>query len=148
LRIKRVFHHYKDCEEFNSQLWKYVPPETRQGYVEKSAALMLDCAAFEKAMNRVIDEWPNSIEAALSASTMNHQAWMGHAGCAINHDAPEDLTRLAWRTLTEEQQALANAAADRSIAHWKEKYVRSFEYKSNQRPLLRINGAGVWEPGF
>lgn len=83
---------------------------------------MLDCAAFEAAMVRAVNEWPFSCEAALTAGTMNHQAWIGHAGCAINHDAPEDLTRLAWRTLNQEQQDLANQAANRAIAHWKEKY--------------------------
>lgn len=104
-------------------MWKQVPIEDRQSYTDKSAALMLDCKAFEAAMKRAVVEWPHSCEAALSASTMNHQAWMGHAGCAINHDAPEDLTRLAWRTLTQAQQDAANAAADRAIAFWRERYL-------------------------
>lgn len=77
---------------------------------------------FEAAMKRAVDEWPFSCEAALTAGTMNHQAWIGHAGCAINHNAPEDLTRLAWRSLTKEQQDLANMAADNAIAYWRVKY--------------------------
>lgn len=83
---------------------------------------MIDYQSFEDAMKRAVDEWPFSCEAALTASVMNHQAWIGHAGCAINHDAPEDITRLAWRTLTQEQQDLANMAADKAIAYWKGKY--------------------------
>lgn len=94
----------------------------RQSYQDKSASLMIDYKLFEDAMKRVVDEWPFSCEAALTASVMNHQAWIGHAGCAINHDAPEDITRLAWRTLTQEQQDLANMAADNAIAYWKGKY--------------------------
>ncbi len=133
MKFKRVFHHYKDCEEYASNLWKYVPPEDRQAYIDQSATLMLDCAAFEAAMNRAVDEWPNSCEAALTASTMNHQAWLGHAGCAINHNAPEDLTRLAWRTLTETQQDLANAAADRSIARWRENYIAKLKQKTEKK---------------
>jgi len=121
-KIKRVFHHYMKCEEYTSNMWKVVPIEERQSLQDKSAALMLDCAAFESAMKRVVDEWPFSCESALTASTMNHQAWIGHAGCAINHNAPEDLTRLAWRTLNQAQQDSANAAADLAIAYWKEKY--------------------------
>lgn len=124
-KIKRVFHHYKLCEEYTSQMWKQVPIEARQGYQDKSQALMLDCDAFEAAMKRAVVEWPFSSEASLSASTMNHQAWMGHAGCAINHDAPEDLTRLAWRTLNQAQQDAANAAADRAIAFWRERYLET-----------------------
>lgn len=122
-KIKRVFHHYKKCEEYTSNMWKVVPIETRQDYQDKSAALMLDCSQFEFAMKRAVDEWPFSCEAALTASTMNHQAWIGHAGCAINHNAPEDITRLAWRTLNQAQQDAANAAADNAIQYWKEKYL-------------------------
>lgn len=87
-----------------------------------SANLMIDYPAFEASMKRAVDEWPFSCEAALTASVINHQAWIGHAGCAINHNAPEDITRLAWRTLTQEQQYLANMAADNAIAYWKGKY--------------------------
>jgi len=120
--MKRVFHHYKKCEEYRTNMWKQVPVSERQSYQDKSASLMIDYQAFERAMKRAVDEWPFSCEAALTASVMNHQAWIGHAGCAINHDAPEDITRLAWRTLTQEQQDLANMAADNAIAYWKGKY--------------------------
>ena len=123
MKIKRVFHHYKLCEEYRTNMWKAVPVDERDGYQEQSRSLMLDPDAFEAAMKRAVDEWPYSCEAALTASTMNHQAWIGHAGCAINHDAPEDLTRLAWRTLTQSQQDAANAAADNAIRYWREKYM-------------------------
>lgn len=130
MKIKRVFHHYKLCEEYNSNMWRVIPIDERPAAIDSSAKLMIYFDAFETACNRVITEWPYSCEAALSASTMNHQAWIGHAACALNHGAPEDLTRLGWRTLTEQQQDDANAAADRAIANWKEKYV--FNLKNKQ----------------
>lgn len=103
-------------------MWKMVPPNEREQYVTASAALMRDPAAFEAAMCKAVDQWPNSCEAALTASVMNHQAWIGHAGCAVNHDAPEELTRLAWRMLTQSEQDAANAAADRAIQYWRDNY--------------------------
>lgn len=124
-KIKRVYHHYLKCEEYKTDMWKAAPIGERQWLQDKSADLMKDVAAFEAAMFRVVNEWPFSCEANLSASVINHQAWMGHAGCAINHNAPEDITRLAWRTLTEFEQDLANAAADRAIAAWREKYLEN-----------------------
>ena len=49
---------------------------------------------------------------------MNRRAWLGHAGCCIAVDSPEDLTRLAWHTLTTEQQERADAVAEEAIATW------------------------------
>lgn len=124
MKIKRVFHRWEKCEEYKSNMWKVIHPQERDDAQEHSRNLMIECDTFEDACRRVVDEWPFSCEAALSASTMNHQAWIGHAACALNHGAPEDITRLAWRTLSQEQQELANAAADRAIAYWREGYIR------------------------
>jgi len=114
-------------------MWKMVPIEDRQSYQDQSANLMIDCERFYDAMKRAIHEWPFSCEASLSASTMNHQAFMGHVGCAINHNSPEDITRLAWRTLTQDQQDKANFEADRAIKYWKENYVPTC---SNEQSLF------------
>jgi len=119
-KFKRVYHHYLKCEEFSSQMWRQA--EDKDAAIAASAALMIDHAAFELACLRVVREWLFSCEANLTASVINHQAWIGHAACALNHGAPEDLTRLAWRTLTQEQQDLANLAADRAIEHWSNNY--------------------------
>ncbi|MNQ24554.1 hypothetical protein D3C85_377500 [compost metagenome] len=103
-------------------MWKQIPVETREFAILASAELMIDADAFEAACKHAIDTWPNSTEANLTASVINHQAWLGHAACCLSHGASEDLTRLGWRTLTEEQQDAANAAAGRAIAYWEEKY--------------------------
>lgn len=128
MKIKRVFHHYKKCEEYQSNMWKQVPVADREELQEHSRNLMIEHDVFETVCRQVVDSWPYSCEAALSASVMNHQAWIGHAACAFNHNAPEDITRLAWRSLNKEQQDLANKAADNAIAYWKEKYIKE---KSN-----------------
>ena len=83
---------------------------------------MIDVDLFEAAMMRAVSEWPMSCEANLTASSINHQAWIGHAGCAIVANSPEDMTRLGWRSLSQEQQDLANAAADRCILFWRKNY--------------------------
>lgn len=103
-------------------MWKQIPIEQREEKINQSFQLMLNVNEFEKAMKRAVDEWPLSCEQNLTASVINHQAWLGHAGCAVNHDAPEDLTRLAWSMLNKEQQDLANLAADRAKEYWRGKY--------------------------
>lgn len=122
-KFKRVYRHYLECEEYASPMWKTLPVEERELMTQASADLMIDAPAFEAACIRAVDEWPNSAEVNLTASVINHQAWIGHAACCINHGASEDLTRLGWRTLTSDQQDAANAAADVAIKYWGDKYV-------------------------
>lgn len=121
MRIKRVYHHHSKMEEYKSNMWRVV--DDKDYAVSESARLMIAHGEFEAACHRVVREWPFSTEAALSATVINHQAWIGHAACALNHGSPEDMTRQAWRTLTEDQQSLANAAADKAIAAWRTSYV-------------------------
>lgn len=125
MKFKRVYHHHDAMEEFHSVMWKQIPPEQRDEAVRLSAELMIDAERFKLACIRAIEEWPNSAEANLTASVINHQAWIGHAACCINHGAPEDLTRLAWRTLTKEQQDAANVAADQAIEYWGLNYAKA-----------------------
>jgi hypothetical protein len=73
---------------------------------------------FEQAMARVLDEWPNSVEAALTDPAINQRAWMGQAGCYLATGSPEACTRSGWWHLDAAQQQAANAAAGRVIAVW------------------------------
>lgn len=123
MRIKRIFHRFEKCEEYKSNMWKACDPVEREKFIEEARNLMIAVDDFYAAMVQAVHDWPFSCEANLTASSMNHQAWLGHAGCAIAVNSPEDMTRLAWRTLTQEQQDAANAAADRAIAVWKEKHI-------------------------
>jgi hypothetical protein len=121
-RFKRVYRHYSECEEYAGDMWKVLPIEDRIGMPEKSAALMIDHELFRDQCLDVLESWPNSCDVNLSATVINHQAWIGHAACYLHHGASEDLTRLGWRMMTEEQQGQANLAADVAINKWGDKY--------------------------
>lgn len=106
-------------EEFQSNMWREVPIETRQGYVDATADLMRSPDDFELAMLEAVSMWPNSTAAALTTPSLNYQAWMGHAGCAVVLGSPEHLTRQGWRMLNAGEQSAANAAASRAIDYWR-----------------------------
>lgn len=144
-QYKRVFHHYLKCEEYRSNMWGMLPVKDREQATNNSRSLMIDCDRFEEACKRAIDEWPNSTEAALTASTMNHQAWIGHAACALNHGAPEDLTRMAWRSMNQDEQDAANTAADRAIEYWEDNYVFNQNNGSYSQLVLPLDGADIWQ---
>lgn len=121
-RIKRVYHRYERCEEYAAGMWRIENGEPRVAFRRAAARLMRDPGAFEAAMMRALDEWPYSCEAALTATVVNRIAWLGHAGCSIAVDSPEDVTREAWHTLTTDEQDKANAAALRVLTEWERRY--------------------------
>jgi hypothetical protein len=124
MKLKRVYYHYLQREEFDGGMWRVVAPEDRDGLTAAAADLMRDPGRFYSAMLRAQRLWPRSCEAALTADPINKRAWLGHAGCCVEVESPEDLTRAAWNTLGQSEQDAANAAADRAIEFWMETYVR------------------------
>lgn len=124
--MTQVFYHYADLEEHKAGMWRIVGVEARAGFIEAAATLMRDPERFRVAMIRAADEWPRSTEAAMTTPSLNQRAWFGHAGCCIETGSPEDLTRLAWHTLSESEQDAANAAADEAIEHWLETSLVAF----------------------
>lgn len=115
---ERVYYHFNDLEEYHSGLWMITSGEERKEHVLAAAKLMANTAEFENAMLSALDEWPNSCVHNLTAENINRIAWLGHAGCCVAVQSPEDCTRKAWHTLTKDQQDLANAAAQTVLDKW------------------------------
>lgn len=113
-----MFYHYDNLEETAAGLWRMPPIEERDGYIAASAVLMRDYEAFRDAMVLAVQDWPNSMAAAMTTPSLNRQAWMGHCGCCVATGSPESLTRLGWHTLTQAEQDRANEAADEAILYW------------------------------
>lgn len=121
--MKRVFFHFKECEEFSAGMWRMVTGADREPYILATARLMGNPQEFADAMRKAVAQWPTSCEYNLTCASNNHRAWMGHAGCCIATGSPEELTRLGWHRLSGDQQDAANAAADMVIAEWLAVYV-------------------------
>lgn len=117
--MTRVYHHYEQLEEFQAGMWKITRGQTRKEHIGRAANLMRDASAFETAMIAAIQQWPRSCEHNLTADAVNKIAWLGHAGCCVVAGSPEEATRVAWHTLTAQQQDAANAAAARALKTWR-----------------------------
>lgn len=120
--MKRVYYPFHLWEEYKNGMWRIVRSDEKDHYAEMAAALMKEPDSFKEAMQRALKEWPISCEMNLSAKCMNRRAWLGHAGCCIGCDSPEEATRTGWHMLTEEEQTIANAVADEVIAEWEANY--------------------------
>ena len=129
--MNRVYHHYEKWEEITCGMWRNVTPTERATLAQHAAELMKDSARFLEAMQRATEEWTYSCEHHLTG-TFNRQAWMGHAGCCLAVGSPEDVTRQAWHTLTQDEQDRANLAADQAIAEWEQRYAKKGELCQNE----------------
>jgi len=116
--MTQVFYHYSELEEHHAGMWRRTSVGERDGLIDAAADLMRQPTEFLEAMLSALRGWPKSMEAAFSTPMLNRRAYMGHAGCCVAVNAPEDLTRLAWHMLSPEEQAAANAAADQVIAQY------------------------------
>jgi hypothetical protein len=76
-------------------------------------------------MMQVINNWHYSCEATFTANVINHQAWLGAAACAVNHNCPEYITKIAWGELNWNQQVEANIIADKVIEYWSNNYAKN-----------------------
>ena len=123
MRFERVYKPYWEWEEIDANMWGTV--SNRKQATETSIQFTGNHKLYGRFMLRVINKWRNSCENALTDYSLNRKAWVGHAACALAHGIPEDITRLAWGKLTDEQRLLANKEAERAIQIWELNYAKS-----------------------
>lgn len=106
-------------------MWKSVYGEERERLLKEAIDFTGNAELYGSFMLRIIKEWPYSCEHNLTATDINRQAWIGHAACCLAIQCPEDITRLAWHQLTQEQQDKANAKANEAIKKWEEQHCQN-----------------------
>lgn len=122
MKLKRIYHHYTQWEEYKRGMWNTIKDEEQKKKLLKDAiAFTGDHKLYGEYMIKVVKEWKISCEHNLTDTSLNRQAWIGHAACCLAlNGCPEDITREAWWNLTTEQQDLANKEADKAIKLWEE----------------------------
>lgn len=125
--LKRYYFPYWLWEEWYQGMWRNVFGEEREQLLKEAIIFTGNHKLYGKWMLKVIKQWVYSCIHNLSCVGMNRQAWIGHAACTLAINCPEDITRLAWHNLTQEQQDKANAQADYAIAKWEEKYKKGIQ---------------------
>jgi len=123
MSFDRVYHHINLWEEVAANMWGEVA--NVQDSLQIAIEFTGDHEAYGAAMLDVVQNWPYSCENALTDSSLNKKAWIGHAAVAYRLGIPEDITRKAWGHLTDEQRLLANKKAERAIQKWSEHYAKS-----------------------
>jgi hypothetical protein len=91
-KFKRVYHPYWEWEEVPHNMWGTV--ENKKEWVQRAIEFTGNHNLYGSYMMRVIQEWPISCENALTDSSLNRRAWVGHAAVALALQCPEDIVRV------------------------------------------------------
>ena len=120
--FNKVYHPFNLWEEVKFNMWGKV--DDKSAYLSKAIDFTGDWDLYGSWMLKVITDWPISCENSLTDTSMNRRAWIGHAAVAYAIQCPEDIVRLAWGKLTDEQRILANRKADEAIELWERMYIK------------------------
>lgn len=116
--MKRVYHTWDRWECYPAGFYDNKHPTLDEDQCrDLYASFLRDIPGFERAMGRVLIEWPNSSEHYLSNESMNRIAWLGQASMCIAHGVPSQFRGGFNRLSTDEQQA-ANLAALKFLNIW------------------------------
>lgn len=89
------------------------PDEAKAAY----ANFLRDIPRFQRAMKRVMKEWPKSCEHFLTNPNINRLAWLGQAAMCIETGVSRK-HRAGFMLMTSEECGAANAAAQITLNEW------------------------------
>lgn len=117
--MKRIYHTWEKWECYPAGFYNdHAPPgvaDPRRAYAD----FLRDDAQFRAALERVLEEWPDSCEHYLSNENMNRIAWLGQASACIALGLPAAF-RGGFNLLTPEEKAIANQSALDALNRWLE----------------------------
>lgn len=120
--MERIWHPYWLWEDWKAGMWSKSSAKDRSEMLQKAVEFTGDAERYGAAMLVIVDKWKFSCEHNLTDASTNKLAWIGHAATVYAIGCPEDITRQAWGTLTQEQQDKANAKAQEALNIWMSKY--------------------------
>lgn len=134
-KLKRVYHPIDKWEEIKYNMWGEI--DDNNNALQQAINFTSDYKLYGYYMFKVVKEWKYSCENSLTDYNINRKAWLGHCAVAMALRIPEDITRKAWRFLTDEQRLLANKEATRAIASWERNYMEDKQiYKNVEEKML------------
>ncbi len=113
--MRKIYHHYDKWEDFENGMYRALTQRERESFLDKAILFTGNDELYGSYMMEVLNAWPYSCENNLTDMSINRRAWIGHAACCLAIKCPEDITRQAWKALSEQQRIDANHKADLAI---------------------------------
>lgn len=118
----RIYHTWDKWEAFAAGFFDNTPPNrtlTAPRMKSMYADFLRDIPRFQKAMDGVMTDWPNSTEHNLSNERMNRIAWLGQAAMCWDTGIPSAFCN-GFSLMSKAEQELANEAAFEHLNKWLE----------------------------
>jgi hypothetical protein len=138
--VKRIWHSWEKWECVASGMYSTECELETDLAKQRYAAFLRDTPGFQRALERVLTEWPISCEQFLSNESTNRIAWLGQASMCIATGIPRKF-RGGFMLLTPEEQRLANATANETLQRWLGVYEKA-------NSTLRKRVVKAWVPGW
>lgn len=120
MEIKQYFTHYTEWEDWKNGMWKH--QRITEELIQQATLVLLNPESY---MRQVVNDWPICSRQNLTDIKSNRRSWLGQAACLIKAGCNEQVTRVAWGYLTEEQKENANQIALKIIKEWEKDYSAS-----------------------
>jgi hypothetical protein len=121
--IKQIFHPYSKWECGKNGMWEDVLGTKSEKMIELAVKFTSNHILYGEAMRKVIYTWKYSCENFLTDKNINRKAWLGHAACSLELNLPENIVRIAWKQLTDDQREKANLQAEKYIKEWEQNHL-------------------------
>lgn len=132
--MKRHWHHWLLWECVSGGMYETLSPAGHSADTALRAytEFLRNLPRFEKALNRVLVEWPLSCQQFLSNPNINKIAWLGQSSMCIATGVPRQF-RVGFARLTEQEQLAANRLAAIYL-HWWETENGEAGYEETETP--------------
>jgi hypothetical protein len=121
MRLKRIYHNYNKWEDWQNGMYSTKNTDNDKNLIREARMLLSSSSGFCEVAEKMVDKWQYSSEQNLTDRSRNRRAWIGQASCCFGLGASEQLTKIAWRKLSQERQNVANNVAEFVIKNWEMK---------------------------
>ena len=135
--MTRLYHHYRTWE--CHAMYRGDERRDREHALQCYADFLRDTSRFQRALQRVVTEWPIACEQFLTNEAVNRIAWLGQASMCIETGIPRKY-RAGFMLLTPEEQRSANRTAHNALQGWIRHHARE-----NRAVLSDMVQMRLWE---
>lgn len=120
--MERIYHPWDKWEDFRHNFYGGILELKQEAGPEEYANFLRDLSKFEAALIKITTEWKYACEHNLTNESMNRIAYLGQASFALMFGVPGKESCSSFNLLTLEEQAAANAMAQKYLDLWLAKH--------------------------